>query len=172
VLEESAAVAQARNIDLGFELQGSDAIVRAMPVMLHELVANLIDNAMRYTPAHGIVTAVVVASREINELRVVDNGPGIPPEERPRVFERFYRLHHGRSDGCGLGLAIVREIATASDARVILSEPAAGTGLVVSVMFPARPVSKPSPPSEAPSEAAASARGHTNEGGTFDTRAA
>jgi two-component system sensor histidine kinase TctE len=172
VLEESAAVAQARNIDLGFELQGGEVIVRAMPAMLHELVANLVDNALRYTPARGVVTAVVISSHEINELRVVDNGPGIPPEERPRVFERFYRLHQGRSDGCGLGLSIVHEIATASGARVTLSEPAAGTGLVVSVIFPARPASKPSLPSEAPSEATASARSRAAEGGAIGTRAA
>ncbi len=139
VLEESAAGAQAKHIDLGFEQYGGPAIVRALPAMLHELVANLVDNALRYTPAGGIVTAVVEASDKVNILRIADNGPGIPLEERERVFERFYRLQQDRSDGCGLGLPIVREIAAASGAQVSLSDPPAGTGLIVTVTFPARP---------------------------------
>jgi two-component system, OmpR family, sensor histidine kinase TctE len=68
-------------------------------------------------------------------LCVEDNGPGIPQQERERVFERFYRLHDTVSDGCGLGLAIVREIARGHGARVNLSSPASGQGLVVDVVF-------------------------------------
>jgi two-component system, OmpR family, sensor histidine kinase TctE len=79
---------------------------------------------------------------------VEDNGPGIPVEERERVFERFYRIHNEASDGCGLGLAIVREIATAMHAKVSLSDPAAGRGLVVKVDFGA-------PLDQAPGAAAA-----------------
>ena len=139
VLEESATTAQSKHIDLGFEHYGGQAFVRAMPAMLHELVANLIDNALRYTPAGGVVTAAVETREDFNILRIVDNGPGIPPEERGRVFERFYRLQQDKSDGCGLGLPIVREIALASGAAVTLSAPPSGTGLVVSVSFPARP---------------------------------
>ncbi|HEV3238961.1 MAG TPA: sensor histidine kinase [Casimicrobiaceae bacterium] len=139
VLEESAATAQAKRIDLGFEHYGGEAVVQATPPMLHELVANLIDNALRYTPAGGVVTAAVETRDDVNILRIADDGPGIPPEERERVFERFYRLRQDKSDGCGLGLAIVREIANASGAVVRLSAPASGTGLVVEVTFPARP---------------------------------
>jgi two-component system sensor histidine kinase TctE len=111
--------------------------------MLHELVANLVDNALRYTPGGGIVTAVVITSQGVNLLRIADNGPGIPPDERERVFERFYRLHSGGSDGCGLGLPIVREIAMASGAEVRLSDAPVGTGLVVTVTFAARPAIAP-----------------------------
>jgi two-component system sensor histidine kinase TctE len=135
VLEESATAAQAKNIDLGFELHGGPAVVRAMPAMLHELVSNLVDNALRYTPAGGVVTAIVEARDGANFLRIADNGPGIPLDERERVFERFYRLRQDRSDGCGLGLPIVREIAVASGAHVTLSDPSSGTGLVVTVTF-------------------------------------
>ena len=133
VLEELAAAAHAKSIDLGFEQRGS-ALVRGSVPMLHELVANLIDNAIRYTPDRGVVTAVLEASEERVTLRIEDNGPGIPAEERERVFERFYRHDAAASGGCGLGLPIVREIAAASGARVALSEPPGG-GLAVSVVF-------------------------------------
>jgi two-component system, OmpR family, sensor histidine kinase TctE len=134
VLEESAAAAQAKAIDLGFEQRGG-ALVRGAPSMLHELVANLVDNAIRYTPRGGVVTAAIEGAAERVTLRIEDNGPGIPPEQRERVFERFYRLHDDGSGGSGLGLPIVREIAAASRARVELSAPPRGSGLVVSVVF-------------------------------------
>lgn len=139
VLEESAMTAQSKHIDLGFEHFGERAVVRAMPAMLHELVANLIDNALRYTPAGGVVTAAVEVRDDVNILRIADNGPGIPSEEHERVFERFYRVRQDKSDGCGLGLPIVREIALASGAAVTLSAPLSGTGLVVGVRFPGSP---------------------------------
>lgn len=133
VLEELAALAQAKSIDLGFEQQGS-AMVRGTP-LLHELVANLVDNAIRYTPVGGTVTAALATHGERVTLRIEDNGPGIPAEQRERVFERFYRLHDDAPGGCGLGLPIVREIALASLAKVTLSDPPGGRGLVVSVTF-------------------------------------
>jgi two-component system, OmpR family, sensor histidine kinase TctE len=138
VIENLATLAQAKSIDLGFEHDGGPTPVRATPHLLDELVANLVDNALRYTPAGGIVTVAVASRPDAVELRVEDNGPGIPPAERERVFERFYRLHHDGAKGCGLGLSIVREIAAASDAQVVLSEPASGPGLVVTVTFPVR----------------------------------
>jgi two-component system sensor histidine kinase TctE len=134
VLEELAALAQSKNIDLGFEQSGA-AIVRGTPSMLHELVANLVDNAIRYTPAGGVVTAAIENSDDRVSLRIEDNGPGIPLDQRERVFERFYRLHDDGPGGSGLGLPIVREIAAASRARVTLGEPPGGKGLLVSVTF-------------------------------------
>ena len=135
VLEELAPAAQAKSIDLGYEQRGGGALVRGGAAMLHELVSNLVDNAIRYTPAGGVVTAVLEGAEEQVTLRIEDNGPGIPVEERERVFERFYRLHEAAaSGGCGLGLPIVREIAAASGARVALSQPPGG-GLAVSVVF-------------------------------------
>ncbi|HWX03014.1 sensor histidine kinase [Collimonas sp.] len=143
VIEEQATVAQSKRIDLGFEFCTSPVTVRATPVMLEELVANLLDNALRYTPAGGIVTVAVDSSQLGALLRVEDNGPGIPEAERGRVFERFYRLQEERSDGSGLGLAIVREIAVASRAEVTLSTPACGSGLLVTVSFPPLPGAAP-----------------------------
>src|SRR5258708_378987 len=134
VLEELAAAAQAKDIDLGFEQRGS-ALVRGTPSMLHELVANLVDNGIRYAPRGGVVTAAIDGGDQRVTLRIEDNGPGIPVEQRERVFERFYRLHDDGPGGSGLGLPIVREIAAASRASVQLSDPPRGSGLVVSVVF-------------------------------------
>jgi two-component system, OmpR family, sensor histidine kinase TctE len=83
-------------------------------VMLREMLSNLIDNAIRYTPAGGRITVRVrpePAARAVH-LEVEDTGIGIPAAERERVLERFYRILGRDGDGSGLGLAIVREIVT------------------------------------------------------------
>jgi len=137
ILEEQAALAQAKDLDLGFECTQDQVVLQTTSYMLHELVANLVDNALRYTPAKGVVT---VSSRREEErviLQVEDNGPGIPLESRKRVFERFCRLHPGDSLGCGLGLAIVKELCLALGADIRLEDPPQGTGLVVTVSCPA-----------------------------------
>ena len=108
--------------------------------MLRDLVDNLVDNALRYTPAHGRVTVHCRPTPEGTLFAVEDSGPGIPPENRARVFQRFVRLDQ-HSQGSGLGLAIVREIAAAHGAQVALGEglenSAGGSGLEVAVHFPA-----------------------------------
>ena len=76
------------------------------------------------------------------QLRIEDNGPGIPGSEQDRVFERFYRISGAQLDGCGLGLAIVREVVNACEASIALSLPAQGSGLVVVVTFPPLPVER------------------------------
>ena len=90
--------------------------------MLRELLSNLIDNAIRYTPAQGSVTVRVRTDDEQEHayLEVEDTGPGIPPLERSHVFERFYRILGSNVEGSGLGLAIVREIALQHDAEIDL----------------------------------------------------
>jgi two-component system sensor histidine kinase TctE len=100
-------------------------------------VANLVDNALRYTPPKGMVTVSVRRIDGQVRLQVEDNGPGIPAADRIRVFERFNRLHDDETPGCGLGLSIVQEVASALGAEVQLADPATGTGLVVTVLFPA-----------------------------------
>ena len=138
VLEQLAGQAGARQIDLGFEQEPpGPAWVAAPPLALREIATNLVDNALRYTPPGGIVTArVEVAAGEVL-LRVEDNGPGIPPEERERVFQRFYRLRDADSAGSGLGLPIVREFATRIGATVSLQDGPGGRGLAVVVRLPA-----------------------------------
>lgn len=113
--------AQAREIDLGFEAEEESALLIAgHATMLRELLNNLIDNALRYTPTQGSVTVRVRhdEARALAIVEVEDNGPGIAAGERDLVFDRFYRILGSESEGSGLGLAIVREIAQRHDAEV------------------------------------------------------
>jgi two-component system sensor histidine kinase TctE len=137
VLEEHAGLALARRIDLGFEEKGAGAVVGGDPAMLRELLANLVDNALRYTPAGGRVTVRARADGKHCVIEVEDDGPGIPEAERERAFERFYRLLGTSAEGSGLGLAIVREIALASGGTVALDAPPSGRGLLVEIRLPA-----------------------------------
>jgi two-component system sensor histidine kinase TctE len=127
--------ALARNIDLGF-----DGTARTMidgdGLFIREMLVNLLDNAIRYTHAGGHVTVRVAGEREHAMLSVEDDGPGIPADERERVFERFHRVLGTGAEGCGLGLAIVREIAQSHGASVSLAAGAQGTGTLVSIVFP------------------------------------
>jgi two-component system sensor histidine kinase TctE len=113
-----------KNIDLGYEARDEDLQIFGNPVMLKELFNNLIDNAIKYTPAHGHITVDVRHSNQANLLviEVKDTGPGIPPEERQRVLERFYRVLGSDVEGSGLGLAIVKEIATQHGGKLEILE--------------------------------------------------
>ena len=133
-----------KDIDLGFELAPS--WLEGERHMLRDLVDNLVDNALRYTPAQGRVTVRCRPTPEGVVFAVEDSGPGIPSEKRARVFQRFVRLDQ-HSQGSGLGLAIVREIGAAHGARVELGEGAEGSGLRVTVRFPAE---RSVPPQSAP----------------------
>jgi two-component system sensor histidine kinase TctE len=125
-----------KNIDLGFDSPLAAARIEGDAFLLRELLNNLLDNAVRYTPAGGDVTVRVMPHREGFALNVEDNGPGIPEEDRERVFERFYRVLGTGVEGCGLGLAIVREIALSHRGEARLSSGAGGAGTLVSITFP------------------------------------
>lgn len=127
-------LAMQRNIDLGFEL--NPAKVMGDPVWLEELANNLIDNALRYTPFGGTVTFRCGSTTNQTSWEVEDSGPGIPTEERERVFERFYRLDTTGVDGCGLGLSIVREIAHSHNASITIDKGPSLGGSLFRVMFP------------------------------------
>lgn len=135
VLEDLILAAQRRNIDLGAELE-DNVRVAGSEQLLKALVANLVDNAIRYTQEGGAVTAR--CRREAGEvvLEVVDNGPGIPAEMRAHVFERFYR---GMTsiEGTGLGLSIVQRIAQSHGGTVGVAPGAGRVGLVATVRLPA-----------------------------------
>jgi two-component system sensor histidine kinase TctE len=122
-------------VDLGFELEV--APVNGEPHLLGELAANLLENALNYTPAGGEVTVRTGRRDGQSFLEVEDNGPGIPESERDRVFERFHRVRGTIGEGTGLGLAIVREIARRHGAGVDIRTPRSGVGTVVAVSFPA-----------------------------------
>jgi two-component system sensor histidine kinase TctE len=100
-----------RHIDLGLEGSDTPVPIRGNALLLAELLNNLIDNALRYTPSGGTVTVRVRTQGPHAILEVEDSGPGIPEDERERVFSRFYRILGSSTGGSGLGLAIVREIA-------------------------------------------------------------
>lgn len=120
--------ASGKRIDIGFDLQ--PATISGDRFLLRDLIDNLIDNAIRYTPPGGAVTVTVRPGL----LAVEDNGPGIPPARREHVFSRYVRLDE-RSHGSGLGLAIVRDIAAVHGARLALGEPAGGRGALFTVQF-------------------------------------
>ncbi len=99
----------AKRTDLGFEL--NPVTVRGNSLLLQELLGNLLDNAIRYTPEGGTITVACGEHGGQAWLTVEDSGPGIPESDAERIFERFYRLPGSESSGSGLGLAIVRQIA-------------------------------------------------------------
>ena len=139
VLVDMAGRAQSKSIDLGFECAAPDVSVQGHEVTLREIVMNLVDNAIRYTQAGGIVTTRICVAAQAATLTVEDNGPGIPEAERDRVLERFYRIDDRDSDGCGLGLAIVKEFASQLGARLTLRTASEGAGLAVDVVFALAP---------------------------------
>lgn len=110
VTSDFVTLARQKDLDLGLEIETASAQILGDELMLREMLANLIDNAITYTPAHGMITVCIKKSNNIINLSVIDNGIGIPLDERTRVFERFHRVHDNEGQGCGLGLAIVSEV--------------------------------------------------------------
>jgi len=144
--------AQDLRIDLGYEgaEPGGPAVLWAQPVLLGEMVRNLLDNALQYTPAGGSVTGRVLPDPfgQVLVLQVEDSGPGIPQAEREQIFQPFYRALGTGVEGTGLGLAIVREIAHGHGAEVSVGDawprqtaPDRGPGALFTVRFP---LSRPS----------------------------
>jgi two-component system OmpR family sensor kinase len=137
VVADLVPLADAKQIDLGISNSQPSAVL-GDPDALRTLIRNLVDNAVRYTPANGRVDVSVENGGAGGQtvLKVVDNGPGIPPEERSRVLDRFYRRPGTSPPGSGLGMAIVKAIADTHGATVELDSGPEGEGLAVSVRFP------------------------------------
>ena len=129
-------VAQNKQIDLGLQRADSGQ-VEGQPEALMILLRNLVDNAIKYTPAGGTVDVSVTAEQGGMQVTVEDSGPGIPAEERERVFDRFYRVPGSEAAGSGLGLAIIKAIAERHGAVLSLGESARLGGLAATVRFPA-----------------------------------
>ncbi|MDE2148655.1 MAG: two-component sensor histidine kinase [Gammaproteobacteria bacterium] len=121
--------ADARQQSLQLEL--APATVTGDADALTGLLENLLDNAIKYTPAGGTIRLRLCLEDGAVELTVDDSGPGIPPDRHARVFDRFYRIPGNEATGSGLGLAIVREIAAAHGAGISLDSPGALGGLTV-----------------------------------------
>lgn len=138
VLEDLLPLAEAGQIDIGVE-GAQDAQVWASEMDLIAIVKNLVDNAIRYTPPGGRIDLAVRVSQGRAELRIEDNGPGIRPAERTRVFDPFYRTLGSGQAGSGLGLSIVRAIADriGAEIRLDFTDKAHETGLSVAVIVAA-----------------------------------
>lgn len=130
------APAREHGIDLGFESATETLPVRAEPALLKEALANLLHNAIRYTPRGGQVTVRVSRSGATAAMTVLDDGPGLPRAEQARAGERFFRGSNVTLPGTGLGLAIVRSIAERHGGKLQLQDGPHDRGLSVSVRLP------------------------------------
>jgi two-component system OmpR family sensor kinase len=128
-------VAQNKGVDLGL-LQADDVRVNGQGDALMILLRNLVDNAIKYTPPGGTVDLAVQLDAAGARIVVEDSGPGIPPEERERVFDRFYRIAGSEASGSGLGLAIIKAIAERHGATLTLGQSERLGGLSAVVTFP------------------------------------
>jgi two-component system OmpR family sensor kinase len=139
VLEDLMPLAEAKQIDIGVE-GSEDARVEASELDLIAMVKNLVDNAIRYTPAGGRVDLSIVRHGTRALLSVRDSGPGIPPAERARVFDPFYRALGSEQVGSGLGLSIVHTIAERLGAEIRLgdTDTVRHCGLAVEIELPLR----------------------------------
>jgi two-component system OmpR family sensor kinase len=139
VVGSHAAEAEACGIDLGADA-ARPALVNGAREALRSLVANLVDNALRYAPRGTDVTVAVNPTDECVELTVIDRGPGIPPSAREHVFERFRRLEGDATPGSGLGLAIVKAVVDQHGGTITLADAGsdiAHPGLLVRARLPA-----------------------------------
>ena len=142
VVQESVPDAISRRVDLGFEPAEQPVRIVGVPLLLRELMLNLVDNGLRYTPEGGSVTLRIRRESDAAFIDVEDTGPGIPEAERSRVFDRFYRILGTNVDGSGLGLAIVREIVERHEGSINIgaspsSKDAALPGTLISIEFAA-----------------------------------
>ena len=126
-VSQLAPKAAAKKIPITLEPADADAVFD--PKWTEEALYNLLDNAVKYTSAGGAVRVTVVAYQMFSAIHVSDTGPGIPEEEQPRVFHRFYRgAEHAEEEGVGIGLYLVRQIAEGQGGYVkVSSQPGAGS---------------------------------------------
>jgi two-component system sensor histidine kinase TctE len=143
---ELALPAVQKGVDLALEAEdGSDTMVPGQELLLHEMLTNLTDNAIHYTPPGGSVLLRVRRVRDGVLLEVLDSGPGIDEAEYDKVFMPFYRAQAAletNPGGTGLGLAIVRDIARLHGASVTMGRAGGAGGLKVTVSFPMASVAR------------------------------
>jgi len=127
--------AEAKRINLGLQAD-EHAEIKGNRLALSIMLRNLLDNAIRYTPAGGSVDLTVECGNGRVTLVLTDTGPGISGAERTRVFDRFYRGTNAKAFGCGLGLSIARRVAELHQAKIELAQAPSGRGLQVTMSFP------------------------------------
>jgi two-component system sensor histidine kinase BaeS len=132
VRDDFAGAAGAAGVAIAVEVDPAASQIEADPARLRQALANLVSNALRYSPPGGTVRIAATGDAERVTLTVTDTGPGIPPDLEPRVFERFVRS--ADSPGSGLGLAIVADIAAAHGGEVSArNDPAGGASVALSL---------------------------------------
>jgi two-component system sensor histidine kinase TctE len=122
-----------KTIDIGFDLRPT--YVNGDRFLLKDLIDNLVDNAIRYSPEGSVVTVSCLQDSNFGLLKVEDDGPGIPDTQKEKIFSRFYRLDQSQP-GSGLGLAIVRDIVKDHEAVIEVCSGANGRGTVFTIRFP------------------------------------
>ena len=143
VASDFAVLALEKRIDLALEAPDLPIFMNVHATMFREMISNVIDNALRYTPQGGHVTVSLTCTKTGVFLHVTDDGPGIPLDEREKVFQRFYRiLGNNYSEGSGLGLCIVQEICQAYGGTISLGDPPSGHGLCVEITLPVHDVAE------------------------------
>ncbi|MGC9667111.1 HAMP domain-containing sensor histidine kinase [Planosporangium sp. 12N6] len=133
---EVAAAARDRKVVFRTQVVPPDTTVYADRERLHQVVVNLLDNAVRHGPADGTVTVTGIAAAGAVTIEVVDEGPGIPVEERHRVFERFTRGDRSTGGGTGLGLAIARWVVELHHGSISVADTGAAEGCRIRVTLP------------------------------------
>lgn len=133
-ISQLAPKAESKKIQITLEPTEADAVFD--PKWTEEAVYNLLDNAVKYTPTGGAIRVTVTAYQMFSSIHVCDTGPGIPEEEQPRVFQRFYRgTEHAEEEGVGIGLYLVRRIAEGQGGYVKVSSQIGG-GSTFSLYLP------------------------------------
>ncbi len=135
-IEELAHAIAEKEVDASFDYAQPQTFVIGHEASLMAMFRNLIENALRYVQPGGQVAVKLASTPNAVVVEVCDNGPGIPPERRELVFNRFHRENHDHTEGLGLGLSIVQEAAKRHGAKVELEDPEHGSGLRVRVTLP------------------------------------
>jgi len=135
VISDVSGMAFAKNIQLSFDDRAGKSRVAGDETLLRVLLRNLLDNAIRYTPANGEVNVALYEAADIVHLTVQDTGPGIPADQVQRLFQRFQRGHEVAEQGAGLGLSIVSQIARLHNIDIKFVESDYGSGLRVELLF-------------------------------------
>ena len=136
VVADHAILAETKGIDLGIAAGAAGMTAQVHVEGMKVMLSNLVDNALRYTQSGGQVDVAVGLEQGRPCLRVSDNGPGVPPAERARLFDRFYRPDGNALWGCGLGMSIVKNVVDDHGGEIELSTNAGDVGLVVTVRLP------------------------------------